>query len=167
MRYFHDTEFDEDGKTINLISIGIVAEDGREFYACNTAADERWVRPWVRDNVFPHLPPRADTAWMTRGGIREGIENFIAAGHSRPEFWCYYGASDWVVFYQLWGRLLDMPKGYPKWFRELKQLAVDVDDPDLNTLVPKPPNAHHALADARWNRDVYNALIRRAELKIP
>ncbi len=31
MRYFLDTEFYEDGKTIDLISIGIVAEDGREL----------------------------------------------------------------------------------------------------------------------------------------
>jgi hypothetical protein len=30
MRYWLDTEFIEDGKTIDLISIGIVAEDGRE-----------------------------------------------------------------------------------------------------------------------------------------
>ena len=33
MRYFYDTEFLEDGETIDLISIGIVAEDGREYYA--------------------------------------------------------------------------------------------------------------------------------------
>ena len=33
VKYFFDTEFYEDGKTIDLISIGIVAEDGREFYA--------------------------------------------------------------------------------------------------------------------------------------
>ncbi len=32
MRYWYDTEFIEDGKTIDLISIGIVAEDGRELY---------------------------------------------------------------------------------------------------------------------------------------
>src|SRR4051812_11038169 len=33
MKYFYDTEFLEDGQTIELISIGIVAEDGREYYA--------------------------------------------------------------------------------------------------------------------------------------
>ena len=35
MRYFLDTEFIEDGKTIDLLSIGIVAEDGRELYLQN------------------------------------------------------------------------------------------------------------------------------------
>jgi hypothetical protein len=29
MKYYYDTEFIEDGRTIDLISIGIVAEDGR------------------------------------------------------------------------------------------------------------------------------------------
>lgn len=38
MRYFFDTEFHEDGQTIDLISIGIVAEDGREFYAVSRDA---------------------------------------------------------------------------------------------------------------------------------
>jgi len=36
MRYWYDTEFIEDGSTIDLISIGIVAEDGREYYAIST-----------------------------------------------------------------------------------------------------------------------------------
>lgn len=32
-RYDYDCEFLEDGKTIALISIGIVADDGRTYYA--------------------------------------------------------------------------------------------------------------------------------------
>ena len=39
MRYFYDTEFIENGRTIELISIGVVAEDGREFYAISTEFD--------------------------------------------------------------------------------------------------------------------------------
>jgi hypothetical protein len=41
-RYAFDTEFIEDGRTIDLISIGIVCEDGREYYAVNSDA------PWDR-----------------------------------------------------------------------------------------------------------------------
>ena len=33
MRYFYDTEFIDNGRIIDLISIGVAAEDGREFYA--------------------------------------------------------------------------------------------------------------------------------------
>lgn len=72
-RYFYDTEFLENGKTIELISIGIVADDGREYYAVNDAATRgRWwfsrlfgkgslnrrirKREWLMDNVVPGLP---------------------------------------------------------------------------------------------------------------
>ena len=39
MRFFYDTEFIEDGETIELISIGIVGDDGREYYAVSTDFD--------------------------------------------------------------------------------------------------------------------------------
>ena len=39
MKYFIDTEFVETVGHIELISIGIVAEDGREYYAVHTEAD--------------------------------------------------------------------------------------------------------------------------------
>jgi hypothetical protein len=40
MKYFYDTEFIDDGHTINLISIGIVAEDGHEYYATSSEFPE-------------------------------------------------------------------------------------------------------------------------------
>lgn len=62
-RYWYDTEFLEDGRTIELISIGIVASDGREYHA--VVADGDWNRvllsPWLVAHVVPHLPlARAD-----------------------------------------------------------------------------------------------------------
>ena len=36
MRYFYDTEFIEDGTTIQLVSIGIVSKRGEEYYAVST-----------------------------------------------------------------------------------------------------------------------------------
>lgn len=47
MRYFYDTEFIEDGHTIELISIGVVAEDGREYYAVSTEFDPERAGSWV------------------------------------------------------------------------------------------------------------------------
>ncbi|MBB4935672.1 hypothetical protein F4561_006581 [Lipingzhangella halophila] len=58
MIYAYDTEFLEDGHTIDLISIGIVAENGREYYAVNADADWDRIRKheWLMRNVVPHLP---------------------------------------------------------------------------------------------------------------
>jgi hypothetical protein len=59
LRYFLDTEFNEEGDaerpTITLISIGIVAEDGRELYAVNENAHPSDCNSWVRTNVWPNL----------------------------------------------------------------------------------------------------------------
>lgn len=36
MKHFYDLEFLEDGRTVELISIGIVSDDGNEYYAVNS-----------------------------------------------------------------------------------------------------------------------------------
>jgi hypothetical protein len=66
VRYFYDTEFIEDGRTIELISIGVAAEDGREYYAVSTEFDPERAGSWVRANVLPKLPPPASQLWRSR-----------------------------------------------------------------------------------------------------
>ena len=77
MRYFYDTEFIEDGRTIELISIGVVAEDGREYYAVSTEFDPERAGSWVRANVLPKLPPPASQLWRSRKQIRLDLEEFF------------------------------------------------------------------------------------------
>jgi len=55
MKFWLDTEFIEDGKTIDLLSIGIVREDGQEYYAVSLDADWSKAGDWVKENVLPHL----------------------------------------------------------------------------------------------------------------
>lgn len=62
MRYYLDTEFIEDGKTIDPISIGIVCDDGRTYYAINAECDFSKAGAWVLQNV---LAPMG----LGRGGI--------------------------------------------------------------------------------------------------
>lgn len=152
MRFFFDTEFIEDGRTIDLISIGMVAEDGRTFYAEPAECDLSRACPWVRANVLPHLisdkTPRAE--------IAKQLVEFV--GES-PEIWAYYADYDWVALCQLFGRMVDLPKGWPKFCRDVKQLAVSLGNPKL----PKQNSAeHNALADAIWCADAYRFLTQKA-----
>ena len=55
-RYFYDCEFIEDGRLVDLVSIGVVDEFGREFYAVSTQFDDSRAVPWVRRNVLDKLP---------------------------------------------------------------------------------------------------------------
>ena len=70
MRYFYDTEFIDNGRTIELISIGVAAADGREYYAISTEFNPEQAGSWVRKHVLPKLPSPSSKLWRSRSQIR-------------------------------------------------------------------------------------------------
>src|SRR6476661_10396392 len=103
MKIWFDTEFIEDGKTIDLLSIGMVREDGATFYAESSEADHDRASPWVKENVLPHLQGcRFD--WSRR----EIADAVVAFAGDKPEFWAYYVDYDWVALCQLFGTMMDL-----------------------------------------------------------
>lgn len=158
-RYFYDTEFIEDGVTIDLVSIGVVCEDGREFYAVSTEHDPSRAIRWVADNVLAHLPPPSDPAWMSRQQIREQLLDFLLAGDSEPQLWAWVAAYDHVVLCQLWGAMPALPGPLPRYTRELKQLWEQLGRPKLPSL---RGTAHVSLDDARHAATRFAALHERA-----
>lgn len=85
----YDTEFLEDGRTIDLISIGLVREDGAEYYAivkCLRLAGSWLTRigdhPWLMEHVVPTLPLAVDK-FRTRGG---GTWNSVKWDTDHPDY---------------------------------------------------------------------------------
>jgi hypothetical protein len=153
MRYFLDTEFSELGpsKPIQLISVGIVAEDGREFYIESSECDYLEVNPWVRANVIPGLKG----IMLPLSEIADRIRAFCGLVYGKPEFWGYYADYDWVVLCQIFGSMVDLPKGWPMYCRDIKQMCDDLGNPEL----PKQGKGeHNSLEDARWNLKAYEFL---------
>ena len=151
-RYWFDTEFIEDGETIELLSIGVVCEDGREFYAVNMDARLERANEWVEANVFPSLREATDDEIKPVGMIADALRQFVTG---KPEFWAYYGDYDWVVLCQLFGTMMDLPDGWPMFAMDVKQLCVSLGNPQL----PKQESGeHNALNDARWTRDSWKFL---------
>lgn len=150
MRFWFDTEFIEDGRTIDLLSIGVVAEDGREYYAEPLETDRNRACAWVYANVIPHLHGPVKPRDMIAGEI-------VAFMGDNPEIWAYYADYDWVALCQLYGRMIDLPKGWPMFCRDLKQLAGSTQLPG------KPDIEHNALSDARWTRDAWLSVTQHAE----
>ena len=216
MKYFLDTEFlegtqkkwfGETKPTIDLISIGIVAEDDKEYYAISKDFNlkEAWNRYdlvkngfrdcgmtpnykrvyWIRENVLKPIylelkekeiydncksdqKPYFDNFLIkeiilysynynsskknykefkglikkygkSNKQIAEEIKEFvynkenILYNHercsindvgevkSKPQFYGYYSDYDWVVFCWLFGKMIDLPKGFPMFAFDLKQ----------------------------------------------
>lgn len=124
MRYFLDCEFIEDGTTIDLISIGIVAEDGREYYACNTQCSFWKASRRVIDNVLNGLPIKSSEFWKPKYEIVNDILKFCdLEQYGKPEFWGEWASYDWVAFCQLFGTMMDLPDGYPMRINDVIQYA--------------------------------------------
>ena len=168
MRVAHDWEFIEDGHTIDPISVGMVAEDGRELYYVFAEIDEAQLKKricankWLVENVIAHLPLREKPSkllvdrsdltfnldWgsntiMPRRMIRNAVREFLAATPDL-ELWADYAAYDHVALAQLFGTMMDLPPGVPMWTHDLQQQTqnVTVDLPEEGT-------PHNALDDAR------------------
>lgn len=151
MKYFIDTEFQQtDGPTglfIMPISIGVVAEDGREFYAISGRLDPTLVDPWVRDHVLTMFYPDGlgqSPAHCDDAIIAADLKRFI--GDDVPQFWGEYSAFDYVVLTAIMGGFEGWPQNWPMWINDLKQEAF----PEVASQFP-----HNALADARAVRDAF------------
>lgn len=157
MRYWFDTEFIENGKTIDLLSIGIVSADGRSYYATSGDADLSKASPWVQANVIPHLNTFSVKGSYSLNVSRQLIRDEVLAfvGTDEPEIWAYYADYDWVVLCQLFGTMMDLPKGWPMYCRDLKQFADSLGNPPLPA---QGKGEHHALADALWTKRAWEFL---------
>ena len=203
MKYFLDFEFIEGfhkplfGKRrhfIDMISLGIVAEDGREYYALSSEYDYKDADEWVKENVIHKLYRKqvngdmrnhmdAETFNRRLGKpnklIKTEILNFVnqpnifSGTHMFNQFYGYYCDYDWVLFCSLFGRMIDLPEGFPMFCIDLKQeLDNKILDSEFKSLgydraverlkakkgYPEQKYEHDCLADERWNRDLYKFL---------
>lgn len=173
MKYFYDTEFYEDGKIINLISIGVVCEDGREYYAINKDTEHEGIldSAWLIQNVLPHLPTfkireKSPHGWgntlfnyrsplyKCRGQIKDELLEFVRG--SDIELWGFCSAYDHVALCQLFGPMVNLPKHWPYFTNDLKQVLGRKQMP----IPPDPAKQHHALEDARWTKQNYEQIFK-------
>jgi len=186
VRYFYDCEFLEDGHTIDLISIGICAEDGREYYAVVSEVGgdddklyERICRTsWLMENVVPHLPLSKD--WSGNPVIKQREAQYSGS------FSLDLGAPEvlprWVVAKQVKEFLLagDAPELWAYYGaydhvalcqlwgpmmrlpKGLPMFTLDLKQEAVRLGDPELPAQdgaeHNALEDARWNQRMFEFL---------
>jgi hypothetical protein len=180
IRYILDTEFIENGKTIDLVSIGIVAEDGREYYAQSVEFDPAYASYWVRDNVLAHLKvcsksekwvddkslyswyrcEKSDCVWRQRKEIASEIAAFMnSLSFGKPQIWGWCAGYDFVALCQLFGAMMDLPQNFPHYIRDFQQILDEHGIVD-EELPKQEEGLHNALADARHLKKLYGYILR-------
>jgi len=144
-KVFFDTEFTGLVKDTELISIGLVKESGNTFYAESLDYDKNTVDPWIKDNVLSRLKyNKTDCPQIL---LEKGTENIIMLGTCEQikrelllwlgggpvEMWSDRPAYDWVVFCNLFGGALSLPKNiYYTPFDICTIMKTKGIDPDIN-----------------------------------
>src|SRR6478609_2232858 len=174
MNVFYDFEFEEKNRVVDPISVGMVREDGKELYIVFNDFDTLSVarNGWLMDNVMPFIGHEEFTSHVTGLGtpvkdLRITDPSAMSKTEARaeimrftfditPEWWAWYGPYDHVALCGLYGRMIDLPKGWPMHTMDIKQLHKAKGLPAM----PKQPSGlHNALDDARFNVVRYKYLM--------
>jgi hypothetical protein len=236
MNFYLDTEFYEGltrpliGKkehTIDLISIALLAENGRMYYAVSKEFNLKraWADEWIRENVLrnifdEYISNKVSKDFNTNPLLKDfdiymefnrrnfrlmlnaiGKDNFTIAEEAKmfvfqqalgkgleAIFYAYYADYDWVLFCSLFGRMKNLPKGFPMYCRDLKQLMDEVVYKGMefarvanSEKYPKPErsfeqaleflkedseypdnsNVHNAKDDVRYNLNLHSFLLNK------
>lgn len=173
MKIFFDTEFTGLHQSTTLISIGLISESDRTFYAEFNDYNQAQLNDWLRDHVMPHLQFRDIDIAMpeldlehhvmkaSRPIVKETLSKWIAQ-FDAVEMWADCPAYDWVLFGALFGGALNIPQQI-FWnafdVATLLNVAGIAPDIDRKKFVGLPEmNLHNALDDAKLTKACYEKL---------
>lgn len=166
--YFIDTEFNEDGRVLELLSLAMVDENGKEIYIKNSSANFNLCNDWVKLNVLPNIEGvevvkhdkklwisylkcfgKAKNNWHPICKFGSLITDFVGCD-SNPRFWADWGAYDWVAFCRCFGQMCDLPKHFPMFVRDF-QMLLELASGSGSKIKLKNnySESHNALDDAR------------------
>jgi hypothetical protein len=187
MKLFLDFEFTGLRQHTSPISIGIVSEDGREFYAEFMDFETGQLDDWIKRNIIPntlYLQFSAEKRQSivkpmnhycdTRDAIVRSLVVWLRQ-FEHIEMWGDCMAYDWVLFCQLFGGALNLP-------RNIYYIPFDICtrfkdygiDPDIDRqefanhgtfnrdnrciVLGKSISEHNAICDARTLKACYERL---------
>lgn len=170
---FYDCEFLDDGRTIDLVSIGMCNDvDSKTLYLFNSDARLYNANDWVQANVFPRLPlcqnctstthwSKTDDRVLGRKEIATRVSDYVLGYGAWPtvELWADYGAYDHVSIAQLFGPMVALPAGFPMYTNEYQTYYHTMKE-TLGTVTlfrraEREGAEHDALSDAKWVRAKY------------
>jgi hypothetical protein len=117
-KIFFDTEFTGLHQETTLISIGLISECGKTFYAELTDYDKNQIDDWLQKNVIDNLILTVqdncadNNNWRLLGdtsSVKEALTVWFAQ-FEQVEIWSDCLSYDWVLFNQIFGHAFSIPK---------------------------------------------------------
>lgn len=181
MKVFFDTEFTGLHKDTTLISIGLISESGKTFYAEFADYDECQVDNWILENVISHLKfactPQSEPmininkdSWEVYGDkyhirkqLAEWFEQFNTVELVSDV--CHY---DMVLLIDIFGHAFKLPNNVnpachdinqdiARYFNLTERDAFDYSREEI-VMGKIPGDKHNSLYDAKVIREIYHAV---------
>lgn len=161
-KIYFDCEFTGLHKNTTLISIGLISECGKSFYAEFNDYDDSLADNWIKINVIDKLIsntcifPKDKNLLIeinSKPDIAKKLEDWLYSFGGNIELWSDCLAYDWVLFCDLFGGALNIPNCvYYIPFDICTEFKIKGIDPDIDReefCGLKSKNKHNALHDAK------------------
>ena len=184
MNIYFDTEFTGLHKNTALISIGMIAENGRTFYAELNDYDRNQVNDWIQDNVIANLLHNGERFMelsnycapysCVMGGSKEYVKAELKRWLSQFDSVqlvsdvCYY---DMILFIDLFGSAFKLPSNVnaschdinqdiAKYYNISEKEAFDISREEMVLSLNKKITGekHNSLYDAKIIKEIYEGI---------
>ncbi len=166
-KFYLDMEFNQrnvGGHTVfEMISIGLIDEDGRTYYAVSNefnlkAAQEN---QFVNDVVLPRLG-LPQTEWKSKDQIRQEVLDFIGCDEKNQALIHYWWIPhDFMLLSDLLGEgdFMNMPPQIDRIGVNVAQTWKELGSPHIKLSVDSDEE-HNALVDAIWLKEAHEKLLK-------
>lgn len=185
MKIFFDTEFTGLHKNTTLISIGMIDENKRSFYAEFIDYDETQCNDWIKENVINYLRRKGthnlymeaydrinkETSIVgTKNQIKKKLEDWLSI-YDEVELVsdvCHY---DMVLFIDLFGTAFDLPRcinpachdinqDIARYYEFSEKEAFDFSREELlqNNAITIEGDKHNSMYDAKVIKKIYEII---------
>lgn len=174
MNIYMDCEMTGLHKNTTLISLGMISDDNKTFYAEFTDYDYNQINDWLKTNILSKLVINQECVYSdnkstavkgNKNTIRIELIKWLSTFDEHIEIWSDCLSYDWVLFNDIFGTAFDLPKNIcyiP--FDICTLFKVKGIDPDINreefSEYDKIETKHNSLHDARVIKKCYEKLIR-------
>ena len=170
-KVFFDTEFTGLHQKTTLISIGLISDCGKTFYAELTDYDKSQVDDWINNNVISNLTMTEDDNAAFLGSwrlvadsktVKEALTKWFEQ-FEQVEIWSDCLSYDWVLFNQIFGHAFNIPNNiYYIPFDICTLFKAKGIDPDISreefSDMKENSQKHNALWDAKVIKRCYELL---------